>query len=62
MCSGLRKIFIKYYELVKKLFDENTKDSDILKEAKNYYAIDEFAFLIDQILRKVFIKEELPNI
>ena len=62
ICSELRKIFIKYYELVKKLFDENTKDSDILKEAKNYYAIDEFAFLIDQILRKVFIKEELPNI
>ena len=65
ICSKLRDTFIKYYKLVEKIFDkknEKGKDSNIKKEAKNYFATDEFAFLIDQIIRKVLKKEELSNI
>ena len=67
ICSKLRDIFIKYYKLVEKIFDkkkENETDSinKIKREAKNYYVTDEFAFLINQIIRKVLKKVELSNI
>ena len=65
ICSKLRNIFIEYYELVMKIFGkkkDKEKDSLIKKEAKNYYSTDEFAFLIDQIIKKVLKTADLKNI
>ena len=66
ICSKLRDDFNEYYKLVEKIF-EKTKEKDFLlikKEANNYYQTDEFAFLIDQIMKKVLRDEnqELNNI
>ena len=51
----LRKVFKKYYDLVKNIFgnvDKNDKYYSIYKDAKNYFERDEFAFVLDQIIRK----------
>ena len=53
ICAELRKIFIKYYELVENNIKEN--QSIIKKDAKYYYKNDEFAFLLDKIINN-FIK------
>ena len=54
-CSKLREIFIKYRTLVSKIFDKKSK---IFIDAKNYDEIDEFAFLLDQIIKGYFIKNK----
>ena len=48
ICDKLRKEFINYFELVKKLFDEKSK---IFIDVKNYDDIDEFTFILDQIIK-----------
>ena len=63
ICSFLRVAFIKYYKLVMEIFEKKTKKFSIKNEAINYYENDEFAFILNQIIRK-FINEnkELTNI
>jgi len=54
-CFDLRKVFKKYYELVDKIFgkiEKKDKHYAIFKDAKNYLDRDEFAFLLDKIIRK----------
>ena len=62
ICFKLRETFIKYYELVKDIFGEKKKFT-IKSEAYNYYQMDEFAFILDQMVRK-FIESDktLKNI
>ena len=53
ICSRLREIFIDYYNLVNKAIPEKDKDFGIIrKDAKTYFERDEFAFLLDQIIKK----------
>ena len=54
-CSKLREVFIIYRKLVSKMFDKKSK---IYIDAKNYDEIDEFAFLLDQIIKGYFIKNK----
>ena len=49
-CKEIRLTFIKYYELVTKVFEN--KEIKIKKDAIKYYEKDEFAILLDQIIRK----------
>ena len=49
--SEMRKSFIKYFELVKKIFPKDDKFK-IKNDANNLYEIDEFAILLDQIIKK----------
>ena len=54
-CFDLRKVFKKYYELVDKIFgkiEKKDKHYAIFKDAKNYLDRDEFAFLLDKIIKK----------
>ena len=66
ICSKLRDAFNEYYKLVEKIFEKTKEKESLLikKEANNYYQTDEFAFLIDQIMKKVLRDEnqELDNI
>ena len=65
ICSKLREIFIDYYELVNKVIAEKDKDYGIIrKDAKTYFETDEFAFLLDQIIKKYIDNnnKELENI
>ena len=50
-CSNIRDTFILYYELVKELYEKKTKFT-IKTEAFNYYERDEFAFILDQMIRQ----------
>ena len=63
ICFKIREIFIKYHDLVIEVFKGKTKKFTIKNDAINYYERDEFAFLLDQIIRK-FINnnKELTNI
>ena len=63
ICSKLRVAFIKYYKLVIDIFEKKNKKFSIKNEAINYYENDEFAFILNQIIRK-FINnnKELSNI
>ena len=65
ICSKLREIFIEYYNLVNKAIAEKDKDFGIIrKDAKTYFETDEFAFLLDQIIKKYIDNnnKELENI
>ena len=65
ICSRLRELFIKYKELVEKSISEKDKNFGIIrKDAKTYFETDEFAFLLDQIIRKYINNnnKELENI
>ena len=65
ICSKLRELFIDYYELVNKVIAEKDKDYGIIrKDAKTYFETDEFAFLLDQIIKKYIDNnnKELENI
>ena len=55
-CKNIRMTFIKYYDLVTKVF--KNKESKIKKDAINYYEKDEFAILLDQIIRKYLNNEK----
>ena len=62
ICFDLREIFIRYYDLVLKIFEKKDAKFTIKKEVK-YYEIDEFAFLLDQIINKyINNNKELLNI
>ena len=50
-CSNLRDAFFKYYNLVKKIVPKKDK-LKIYNDAYNLYEIDEFANLLDQIIKK----------
>ncbi len=52
ICFKLREIFIKYYDLVIDVFKEKDKKFTIKNDAINYFERDEFAFLLDQIIKK----------
>jgi len=62
ICFQLREIFIKYYELVNKIFAKKDNKFTIKKDAINYYEKDEFAFLLAQIIRKYNNNKEVKNI
>ena len=65
ICSKLRGLFIEYFNLVKKVIPEKDKDFNIIrKDANTYFERDEFAFLLDQIIRKYIENnnKELENI
>ena len=58
-CKNTRMRFIKYYDLVTKIF--KNKESKIKKDAISYYEKDEFAILLDQIIKK-YLNNEKPLI
>ena len=62
ICFQLREIFIKYYELVEKIFAKKDNKFTIKKDATSYFEKDEFAFLLDQIIRKYNNNKEVNNI
>ena len=63
ICYKLREIFIKYKDLVNEIFKNKDKKFTIKKDANNYYELDEFAFLLDQIINKyIQNNKELQNI
>ena len=52
ICFKLREIFFKYYDLVIEIFKEkDKKEFTIKKEVINYFEIDEFAFVLDRIIK-----------
>ena len=52
ICFNLRLAFMKYFELVNEIFKDKPNRFTIKKDANNYKSTDEFAFLLDQIIRK----------
>ena len=62
ICFKLRQMFIKYHDLVLEVFEKKDAKFTIKKEAINYYERDEFAFLLDQIIRKYNNSQEVANI
>jgi len=63
ICFQFREIFIEYYNLVIEIFKDKERKKFVLKnDAINYYELDEFAFLLDQMIRKFINKKELENI
>ena len=56
-CSKLRKSFLNYFELVKIIFPKDDKFK-IKNDAKNLYEIDEFAMLLDQIIKKYILNNK----
>ena len=62
ICFELRILFIEYYELVMKIFEEQSKFS-IKNNAINYFKRDEFAYLLDQIIKRCITNNKgLSNI
>ena len=60
-CNKIRMTFIKYYDLVTKVIKKN--ENKIKKDVINYYEKDEFAILLDEIIRKYLNHEKsLTNI
>ena len=61
-CSNLRKSFFQYHNLVKKIVPKKDK-LKIYNDANNIYEIDEFANLLDQIIKKYINNhKEIPDI
>ena len=61
ICFGIREAFINYYNLVIKTFTK--KVSNIKKEAQTCFDNDEFAFLLDEIIKRYLISNKtLKNI
>ena len=50
---NLRETFFDYNKLVKSICDKE-KDKDIIKDIKNYGEIDEFAYLLNENIKKYF--------
>ena len=62
ICYYLRESFNDYYNLVLKIFKKKDANYTIRKEAISYYERDEFAFFLDQLIRKYNNSEpELSN-
>ena len=51
ICFELRNAFLNYHELVNLIFSNKAK-STIKKDANKYYEIDEFTFLLNQIINR----------
>ena len=51
ICYELRNIFKRYYELVMEVYKDKSNKFSIKNDAINYYKRDEFAFLLDKIIR-----------
>ena len=63
ICYKLREIFINYYNLVNEIFKNKDKTFNIKNDANNYYKLDDFSFLLDQIINKyINNNKELENI
>ena len=63
ICYELRKLFLLYYDLVIKKFEKKPKKFTIKNEVINYFEIDEFAFLLDQMIKKhLSEKKDLESI
>ena len=59
--SNLRKSFVGYYEVVNLIYKNKSK-SIVQIEAKSYFERDEFAFLLDKIIKKyIDTNKELTN-
>ena len=58
----LRETFIKYYDLVTIIFAKKDNKFTIKKDAISYFKKDEFAFLLDRIIRKYNNNREVNNI
>ena len=54
--AKLREIFVKYYNLIES--DESLKNSKLRKEASEYYKNDEFAFILDKIIKNYIKKNK----
>ena len=63
-CSKLRDAFTLYHNLVIKIFEKKEKKKFTIKnEAMNYFDNDEFAFILDHIIRKyIDNNKEITNI
>ena len=62
-CFKLREIFKSYHDLVLKIFEKNDSEfSHIKKEVIRYLDRDEFAFVLDRLIRKYIDNKELTNI
>ena len=53
VCLNLRKTFFDYNKFVKSICDKE-KDKDIIKDIKNYGEINEFAYLLNENIKKYF--------
>jgi len=62
ICFKLREIFIEYHDLIIKVFEKEDTKFTIKKEAINYFERDEFAFILDQIIKKYINNKEIENI
>ena len=62
ICFKLREIFIEYHDLILNIFEKEDTKFTIKKEAINYFERDEFAFILDQIIKKYINNKELENI
>ena len=62
ICYKLREIFFKYYDLCNEIFNDKDAEFNIKREAIDYFEKDEFAFLLDKIIRKYNNNPEVANI
>ena len=63
ICYELRNLFIEYYNLVMKIFGNKDNKFSIKNNAIIYFKMDEFAYLLDQIIKKyITYNESLSNI
>ena len=62
ICFKLREIFIEYHDLILNVFEKEHTKFTIKKEAINYFERDEFAFILDQIIKKYINNKELENV
>ena len=62
ICFQLRGTFMEYHDLVLKVFEKKDAKFTIKKDSTNYFERDEFAFLLDQIIRKYNNNPEVKNI
>jgi hypothetical protein len=63
ICFKLREIFKSYHDLVLNVFNKKDKRFTIKKDVIQYFELDEFAFVLDQLIRKyINNNKELTNI
>ena len=62
ICFEIRETFLKYHELILEVFKKKDAKFTIKKEAINYYEIDEFAFVLDQLIKKYINSKSLGSI
>ena len=62
ICLDIRKVFREYYNIINSVCDKE-KDKEIIKSITDFYNIDEFAYLINESIKKFFYnnKGKLDN-